>query len=407
MPDLSRAIHFLRTSRLVAFPTETVYGLGADATNYWAIDLIYRTKGRPGTNPLIAHVADVETARRYAAIWPDEAQQLADRFWPGPLTIVLPKRLPVALPPHSTRHPLDETELAEGERPADAPLTASAPFTAYAPRHQFLIPDNATAGLPTVALRVPNHPLALDLLRAFGGALVAPSANRSTRVSPTTAKHVADEFPTADAVTHPHPSVPDPHYDRNIVPPIVHHRDVAPDPAHEPAMILDGGPCTVGIESTVVDLSDPANPTILRPGHVTADQIAAVLGRPVHAGSLVTPTSIAAASPGQHDVHYAPATPAYRFTRDQRHSLRGRTPKGAANGLIRIGFSPIPGGIMQERTVITLADDPATYARELYTALRTLDAMALDAIYVQMPPDAPEWAAVRDRLRRATRELPA
>jgi len=391
VPDLSRAISFLHAGRLVAFPTETVYGLGADATNYWAVDLIYRTKGRPGTNPLIAHVADVDTAKRYAATWPDEAQLLADHFWPGPLTIVLPKRVPIALPPHSTRHPLDDpdpTQLAAGQRPADAPLTASMP------RPQPLIPDNATAGLPTVALRVPNHPLALDLLRAFGGALVAPSANRSTRVSPTTARHVADEFPTADAVIDARDVVATTGSSHNF------------DPAHEPAMILDGGPCTVGIESTVVDLTDPANPTILRPGHVTAEQIAAVLGRPVHAGPHVTPTSTPAASPGQHDVHYAPATPAYRFTRDQSHSLRNRSPEGAPNGLIMIGFSPVPGGIRQERTVITLDDDPATYARELYTALRTLDAMALNAIYVQMPPDAPAWAAVRDRLRRATRELP-
>ena len=184
----------------MAFPTETVYGLGADATSPGAIERIYRTKGRPSTNPLIVHVASAAVARRYAAEWPDTARVLAERFWPGPLTIVLPKS------------------------PA--------------------IPDNATAGLGTVGLRVPSHPLALELLRAFDGPVAAPSANRSNRVSPTTARHVRDEL--GDAVD----------------------------------LILDGGPARGGTASTVVDCSG-AELRIIRAGAVSSEEITRALGRSV------------------------------------------------------------------------------------------------------------------------------
>ena len=153
-PDRPTPLNLLRAGRLVAFPTETVYGLGADATNAAAVRRIFAAKGRPATNPLIVHVADADAARRYTTAWPDAAQTLAAAFWPGPLTLVLPK------------HPS--------------------------------IVDDATAGLGTVGLRVPDHPVALDLLRAFGGPVAAPSANRSNRVSPTTAEHVRDEL--GDAV---------------------------------------------------------------------------------------------------------------------------------------------------------------------------------------------------------------
>src|SRR5947199_1722271 len=179
------AIVALRAGGLVAFPTETVYGLGADATNAEAVAKIFAAKGRPSTNPLIVHVADVPTARRYAAEWNDAAQALAAAWWPGPLTLVLRKN-PV-------------------------------------------IVDAATAGRPTVALRVPDHPLALRLLQLFGGPVAAPSANKSNHVSPTTAGHVREEL--GDAVD----------------------------------VVLDGGPCSVGIESTVVDLTGK-RPVVLRPG---------------------------------------------------------------------------------------------------------------------------------------------
>jgi L-threonylcarbamoyladenylate synthase len=325
--QIEQAIQLLQQGHLVAFPTETVYGLGADATNARAIDLIYQTKGRPSTNPLILHVATEEIARRYTTDWPPAASRLAHTFWPGPLTIILPKR-----------HPTQDDS----------------------------IPDNATANLPTVALRIPSHPLALALLRAFDGPLAAPSANRSTHVSPTTAQHVRDEFPNSRAA----------------------------EGSQEPSLILDGGPCTVGIESTVLDLTTPIS-TILRPGHITAADLAPLIGA-VQMSTAVTPTTTAAASPGQHEIHYAPRTPAYRFDPAQHSRI------------------PAPAGLMllTSRHVepsphtIHMPANPTDYAHELYASLRRLDALNLPALYIEMPPDEPQWSAIRDRLIRATRPLP-
>jgi L-threonylcarbamoyladenylate synthase len=328
--DLARAVQLLRQGRLVAFPTETVYGLGADATNPNAIDLIYRTKGRPGTNPLIIHVADVPTARRYAARWPAAAEELAARFWPGPLTIVLPK----------------------------APV----------------IPANATAGLDTVALRVPNHPLALELLRAVDGPLAAPSANRSTRVSPTTAQHVRDEFPGSP----------------------------------EPALILDGGPCTVGIESTVLDLTTTP-PTILRPGHVTAGDFEPILG-PVRTAAAAADPAQPAASPGQQEIHYAPRAAAYRYDAGAARDVFGSVAAApAADAVLAIdsdalrGQFPADHPLVRQRRIIAMPADPARYASVLYGTLREVDDRGATTIWVEFPPDDPAWGAVRDRLRRATR----
>jgi L-threonylcarbamoyladenylate synthase len=322
--NIPRAVELLRQGRLVAFPTETVYGLGADATNPAAIDLIYQTKGRPSTNPLIVHVADVETARRFVAEWPIEAQRLAERFWPGPLTLVLPKRS---------------------------------------------IPDNVTAGLQTVGLRVPNHPLALSLLRAFGGPLAAPSANRSTHISPTTARHVRDEFPT---------SVSD-----------------------EPSLILDGGPCDVGIESTVLDLTS-SPPIVLRSGRVSVADLGAIIGQVQMRQTVKAPES-PTKSPGQHERHYAPRTPAYRFETSQRGLISPDAPDGRKNGMVVL--SPLVV-FKKWGSIIAMPNDPQWYARELYGVLRELDEMDLSGIYVELPPDAPEWTAVRDRLIRATTPLP-
>ncbi len=315
MSEIQQAVEVLRSGGLVAFPTETVYGLGADATQAEAVERIYEVKGRPTTNPIIVHVADIERARRYAAQWPEAAQKLAEQFWPGPLTLVVPKSPQIV--------------------------------------------DQATAGLKTVGLRVPNHPVALELLRAFDGAIAAPSANRSARVSPTTAQHVRDEL--GDLVQ----------------------------------LVLDGGPCEVGIESTVLDLSGDM-PRILRPGMVTRTMIEQVIG-PVQASRSVTDATQPALSPGQQPVHYAPVTPAYRYTATQASRLAA---EGA--GIIDIGQIDQP---RQIESVITLPADPEQYARHFYAALRTLDAMGLRAIYVEMPPDSPPWIAVRDRIRRATRPL--
>jgi len=302
MSDLiARALEILRSGGLVAFPTETVYGLGADATDPRAVERIFKVKGRPSTNPLICHVADESVARRYAKSFPLAASQVAQAFWPGPISIVLAKSESIV--------------------------------------------DGVTAGKDTVALRVPNHPVTLELLRAFGGPLAGPSANRSTHVSPTAAQHVRDEL--GDAVD----------------------------------LILDGGPCDVGIESTVLDLSGDL-PTILRPGGISRKQIERVIG-PVLTVHVVTEVTAPARSPGQHEKHYAPTTPAFRFDPRERRQLD-----------------------MSNAAIVELTLDPEAYARNLYARLRLLDSQGLRAIYIELPPDMPEWSAVRDRVIRATSPLP-
>ncbi len=227
MSNVEQAAEILRHGGLVAFPTETVYGLGADATNVAAVAKIFATKGRPSTNPLICHVADESMAKRYAASWPAAASQLAARFWPGPLTIVVPKASSIV--------------------------------------------PGVTAGLDSVGLRAPDHKLTLELIRLFNGPIAGPSANRSNHVSPTTAQHVRDEF--GDAID----------------------------------MILDGGSCSVGIESTVLDLSTP-RPTLLRPGGISREQIESIIG-PIEMPSAVASATGPAKSPGQHPVHYGRKRP--------------------------------------------------------------------------------------------------
>ena len=303
MSQIDEAVKILRAGGLVAFPTETVYGLGADATNADAVRRIFQVKGRPSTNPLICHVADESVARRYARDWSRHVgtSRITQRFWPGPLTIVVAKTQAIV--------------------------------------------DDVTAGLQTVGLRVPDHPLTLELLRAFDGPLAGPSANRSTHVSPTTAQHVRDEL--GDAVD----------------------------------LILDGGPCRVGIESTVLDLST-GTPTILRPGGASREEIEQLIG-PVQMKTMLAEASTPASSPGQQPIHYAPRTPAFRFHPRDRGNLD-----------------------MTNAAIVELTLDPESYARNLYARLRLLDQQGLRAIYIEMPPDLPEWAAVRDRLMRATKTLP-
>ena len=295
---LIRAAAILRAGGLVAFPTETVYGLGADATNAEAVRKIFAAKGRPRTNPLICHVPDAQVAQRYARDWPPAASRLTDAFWPGPLTLVLQK--------------IDD------------------------------IPHEVTAGRDTVALRAPSHALTLMLLRILDRPLAGPSANKSSHVSPTTAQHVRDEL------------------------------------GDEVDMTLDGGAWDVGIESTVLDLAGP-RPTVLRPGGVTREQIEALIGAVEVFAGAVDP-AVAAASPGQQDKHYAPRTPAYRFQSADRVRANG--------------------------AILELDTDAATYARRFYARLRELDQSGAGAIYVEMPPDQPEWTAVRDRILRATQPLP-
>jgi L-threonylcarbamoyladenylate synthase len=320
---IAHAVSVLRGGGIVAFPTETVYGLGADATNPRAVQRVFDVKGRPSTNPVIVHVADAQIARRYASAWPHSATRLAEEFWPGPLTLVLPK--------------------------ADA------------------IVSGVTAGLRTVGLRAPDHPLTLELLRRFDGPMIGPSANRSSHISPTLAQHVRDEL--GDAVD----------------------------------VILDGGPCRVGIESTVLDLSS-VQPAILRPGAISRKQIEDVIG-PIGIRSGVTNPSEPARSPGQHERHYAPITPTYRFESEQANQIIAwcDSHPGAGAIVLKLSTTPIERQNVKPVEMPGRADE---YARQMYAALRHADRQSPAAIWIELPPDVPEWTAVRDRLLRASRPPP-
>lgn len=310
---VAEAAACLRAGGVVAFPTETVYGLGADALNIEAVRRVFAIKRRPADHPLIVHLASAESLPDWAAHVPAAAWDLAHAFWPGPLTLVLPRQ------PH--------------------------------------VPDAVTGGQDSVALRVPDHPLARQLIAA-AGALVAPSANRFGRVSPTTAAHVAEEL--GEAVD----------------------------------LILDGGPCAVGVESTIVSLLSDT-PVLLRPGRITPEQLEAVLRRPVaRRGAGVR-------APGLLPAHYAPSTPIELVESVQ---LDARAASLAAAGL-RVavlekgGAAALPPGV--ERVAMPHAPD--AYARALYATLRACDRQGFDRLLVELPPATSDWLAVRDRLARAGR----
>lgn len=332
MPDdveIDRAVEILRSGRLVAFPTETVYGLGADATSTPAIQRIFAAKGRPSTNPLIVHIAGIRGARRYVTAWPETADQLARRFWPGPLTLVLPKS-------------------------------------------KEIVPE-VTARLETVGIRCPDHPLAQQLLTRFGGPIAAPSANRSSRISPTTAEHVRAEL--GDKVD----------------------------------LILDGGPSRVGIESTVVDLASDA-PAILRPGAISREQIEAIIG-PIAFRNLSILQDQPSRSPGQLAVHYSPSTPAYRFGEKdcERFSTLFADNLGTKAIFVIIAGTGLAARLQKWTTpesTIEMPDGAEEYARLLYSALHAADRRGGSVIWIQEPPDEPSWYAVRDRIFRATRRAP-
>ncbi len=323
MKSIERAVEILRAGGVVSFPTETVYGLGADATNSAAVKKIFQIKGRPPTNPLIVHVPDATGARRWARVWPPAAEKLAAKLWPGPITLVVEKNPQIV--------------------------------------------DEATAGLSTVALRSPDHPLAQSLLREFDGPIAAPSANRSTRISPTTAQHVADQLGD--------------------------HVD----------LILDGGPCRVGIESTVVDLSADT-PRILRPGAIDQAQIEAIIG-PIKFVRSTTDASQPAASPGRQAVHYSPKTPCYRF--DSPASLRTAISRQSGHKIIAIVLhqSPARAEFPPTAKIVEMPGTPEEYAHRLYAVLHEADASHADSIWIENPPDAPAWHAVRDRIFRALRKF--
>jgi L-threonylcarbamoyladenylate synthase len=306
--SIAQAARLILEGGLVAFPTETVYGLGGDATNERAVAAIFEAKGRPHFNPLISHVLDAGEARRLVR-WNQTADKLAARFWPGPLTLVLP-------------------------RAKDSPIALL-----------------ATAGLDTVAVRAPAHPLAQALIRAVGRPLAAPSANRSGAVSPTRAEHVAESL--GDRVK----------------------------------MILDGGPCAVGLESTVLDLTTDA-PTLLRPGGATREAIEAVIG-PIALSDAIPSGESPRKSPGQLESHYAPARPV----------RLGATTVAADEGLLAFG-PDVPAGA---RVTLNLsrAGELAEAAANLFAMLRALDRPDIDCIVVMPIPETGLGLAINDRLRRA------
>ena len=307
-PEIRRAAEILRAGGLVAFPTETVYGLGADASSAKAVARLYATKGRPVDHPVIVHFSSKGKAFSWAREVPEAARQLADRFWPGPLTLILKR-----------------SKLAK---------------------------DFVTGGQDSVGLRVPSHPVAHELLEMFQGGIAAPSANRFGLVSPTTAAHVREDL------------------------------------GAEVDLVLEGGASEVGIESTIIDLSSGAA-ALLRPGSISRADLEDVLRSKIEEKSLSSPRHS-----GGLERHYAPRTPARLVS---AHDLDKEIEKLKQRVAVLAFSRP------DERVDywLRMPRNPAGFARRLYAALRELDTAGCDTILVEAPPEAPAWAAVRDRLQRA------
>ncbi|OFA02456.1 L-threonylcarbamoyladenylate synthase [Duganella sp. HH101] len=332
---IAAAATILEEGGLVAFPTETVYGLGADAENPAAVARIYQAKGRPNDHPVIVHVAPGAALDYWVADIPDEARQLVAAFWPGPLTLILKR----------ASH----------------------------------IPDAVSGGQDTVGIRCPSHPVAIALLSAFKGGkggVAAPSANKFGNVSPTTAQHVRDEFGLDE------------------------HDDGATDgEACSGALlstVLEGGPSQVGIESTIVDLSRLAThgPVLLRPGHISAQQIADVIG-----AMPAAPDQAAPRASGTLESHYAPRTPVTMLPQSElAAALAQLQARGVKVALIGHTLPPQSQSPSSQRL---LPSDPAGYAYGLYAALRDMDQTGSDLILVETPPQDAAWLGVNDRLRRS------
>lgn len=310
---LQRAVEVLRQGGLIALPTETVYGLGADASNDLAVRRIFAVKGRPSTHPLIVHVGSVERAREWAVELGANGEALARAFWPGPLTLIV--------------------------------------------KRSALASDAVTGGQDTVGLRVPSHPLALELLREFGGGIAAPSANRFGRVSPTTAAHVQAEL------------------------------------GNEVDLILDGGPSSVGVESTIVDVTQDA-PRLLRPGGVAREDVERVLGRPLVLASHATDVR----APGMLESHYAPRAGLRLVAASEvLREAEQRQQEGARVVVIAPEGTALPKDVV----LLPVPSDEAGFARLLYAYLRQADSLG-DLILAVPPPESGLGLAVRDRLRRAS-----
>ena len=312
---IARAAKRLRAGLLVAFPTETVYGLGADAGNPEAVRRIFEAKGRPADHPVIVHLGDAAQLSQWARAVPDGAMKLATAFWPGPLTLILPRASRVA--------------------------------------------DIVTGGQDSVGLRVPAHRVARELIAAFGGGIAAPSANRFGRISPTTAQHVIDDL------------------------------------GESVAMILDGGACPIGIESTIVAFSGD-QPMLLRPGGIGVPALERALGQ-----SLAEADATAPRASGTLAAHYAPRTPANLVAADM---LRAEIPQlDERDEIVAVLARTLTRPTDFTGVWLQAPVDAPPYAHDLYSNLRTLDAANADVILIENVPDGDAWLAVRDRLARATR----
>jgi L-threonylcarbamoyladenylate synthase len=317
--SIQLAADLLGQGRLVAFPTETVYGLGADASNPDAVKRIFQAKGRPADHPLIVHIADKNKIDEWAIGIPNQARILADKYWPGPLAMIFNK--------------------------------------------QSTVPSTVTGGQTTVALRVPNHPIALRLLHCFGGGIAAPSANRFCRISPTQASHVSEEL--GDAVD----------------------------------LILDGGACQVGVESTIIDFSG-TTPALIRPGHISRTEIEVLLN-----SELSAPVKSTIRAPGMMEIHYAPMTPAALCPSEQLNAIIEQLLEVNQT----IGVLTYQQKIKPSRYVhVHHAPSQAhAYAQSLYAALRGLDHLQCNIILVEQTPATDEWHAINDRVSKATLPWPA
>jgi L-threonylcarbamoyladenylate synthase len=321
---IARAAQRLREGQLVACPTETVYGLGANALDGDAVARIFAAKGRPSHNPVIVHVASIDDAQRVVRKWPTVAQRLADRFWPGPLTLVLPKSPDV--------------------------------------------PSSVTAGLDKVGVRVPSHPIALALLRAANVPVAAPSANLSNAVSPTTAQHVATSL------------------------------------AHNDVLVLDGGACEVGIESTVVDVSGDV-PVLLRPGGISKAALERELGCAIELATTTARDDAPRASPGMLHKHYAPRAKveliAHGDAMAAQRAIADASERGETIGALAITEAVRNAAIACIR-IAAMADNPRDYARWLYAELHAMDDAHVARIVIEAAPSDGAWDGVRDRVQRAS-----
>ncbi len=316
--DFERAVKHLRAGGLVAFPTETVYGLGGDATNTTAVQRIFEMKGRPADHPLIVHLAEPKQLTDWAKDIPPAACLLADAFWPGPLTLIL--------------------RAADGVNPV------------------------VTGGLSTVAVRVPSHPVASELLHAFGKGIAAPSANRFGRVSPTKAEHVRSEFADTDT---------------------------------SDLMILDGGVCQVGLESTIVDLSR-GTPSLLRPGGITREMLNEVLGQ-----SPAPPDEHSPKASGSLPSHYAPQAGVRLFRADQQTELRAALQELVQRRKRVAVISTDGRGVEPPAIWLAAPADAHLFGQTLYALLRQGDELAAECILVVPPEEAGIGEAIWDRLRKA------